>query len=147
MKEKDSSRGLLPIRQRNLEITLSAGVGVAPKIIHRRCKVRAHATPTPVRLPARGMEWNDWRELANAGNGTPCRPGAADAISRQRSARRAGLHGEGSCRWERFGVRRMSRQETTIEAATAPRTTCARATGATPAGAFSTIPRQRTPPP
>lgn len=46
----------------NLENTLSAGVGVAPKINHRQVHGWRHATPTPERMPARGMGWNDRRE-------------------------------------------------------------------------------------
>jgi hypothetical protein len=66
--------------------TLSAGVGVAPKTIHRRCKVRrlrhphavADASPRP---GAEGLERVE-RTEGLEGQG---RPGAADAISGRRA--------------------------------------------------------------
>ena len=35
----------------------------SPKHNHRRCTVGRHATPTPERLPARGLARRDWREF------------------------------------------------------------------------------------
>ena len=83
------------------------------------------------------MGWRDWREWNERRD---LEPHAVRArLTRQgqekRTARRV-CTAKGVADGSDFGVRRMSRQQTTIEAATAPRNACAQATGATSAGAF-----------
>ena len=125
----------LPDSPKQKKQTLSAGVGVAPKTFHRRCTVRRHATTTPERMPARGLARRDWREFNErkdwsgwpSGRGWPGIPG-------QGSARRAGLHGEGSgWRPARCGEVKRAAEGRPERLATAPRNKPARADGATSA--------------
>ena len=127
MKDKDNSRGLLPSLRKNFGITLAQAWGWHPKLIHRRCKVRRHATPTPERMPARGMGWRDWREWNERRD---LEPHAVRArLTRQgqekRTARRV-CTAKGVADGSDFGVRGYEPPTATIEAATAPLKTPAR---------------------
>jgi hypothetical protein len=51
--------------------TDSAGVGVSTQNKSPQVHGWAHATPTPERMPARGLGWKDRRELANGRDWNP----------------------------------------------------------------------------